>query len=147
MSDINCALGIEQLKRLESILHQRESAARKYQARLENNPYLFTPEIEFPGGRVSWFVYVVRLNENFTRERRDSIIKEMHRAGIGCGRYFAPIHLQPFYIKTFGFKAGDFPVAEHAAERVIALPFFNRITDWQIEEVCETLERLIENIR
>jgi perosamine synthetase len=142
LSDINCALGIEQLKRLEFILNQRESIARKYNARLLNNPHLILPDIDFSNGRNSWFVYVVRLKENFTRARRDSIVGEMIRAGIGCGRYFAPIHLQPFYVKTFGFKPGDFPVAEHAAERVIALPFFNRITNEQIEEVCATLEKL-----
>ncbi len=81
------------------------------------------------------------------RSQRDLLIKEMNRDGIGCGRYFAPIHLQPYYVKTFGFKTGDFPLAEHAAERVVALPFFNRITDAQIDEVCATLTRLIENIR
>jgi perosamine synthetase len=142
LSDINCAVGVEQLKRLESILRQRETAARKYQARLENNPHLILPEIEFPNGRVSWFVYVVRLKENFTRARRDSIVNEMNRFGIGCGRYFAPIHLQPFYVKTFGFRPGYFPIAEQVAERVVALPFFNRITNWEIEEVCATLEKL-----
>lgn len=144
LSDINCAVGVEQLKRLESILRQREAAARKYQARLENNPHLILPEIEFSEGRISWFVYVVRLKENFTRAQRDSIVARMNQAGIGCGRYFAPIHLQPFYAEKFGFRAGDFPVAEHAAERVIALPFFNRIADREIDEVCRTLENFLE---
>jgi len=147
LPEINCALGIEQLKRLDSILNQREAIARKYQARLQKNLHLVLPEIEIPDGKISWFVYVVRLNENFTRAQRDLLIKEMNRAGIGCGRYFAPIHLQPFYVKTFGSKTGDFPLAEHAAERVVALPFFNRISDREIDEVCATLTRLLENIR
>ena len=144
LSDINCALGIKQLKRLENILHQRETAARKYNERLAGNRHLITPEIDLKNGKISWFVYVVKLNENFTRAQRDSIVYEMNRAGIGCGRYFAPIHLQPLYVRKFGYKPGDFPNAEHAAERVIALPFFNRITDAQIDEVCETLENLTE---
>ena len=144
LSDVNCALGIAQLKRLESILHQRETAARKYNERLAANPHLITPEIDITNAKISWFVYVVRLNENFTRTRRDSIVNQMNRAGIGCGRYFAPIHLQPVYVRKFGCQTGDFPNAEHAAERVIALPFFNRITDGQIDEVCETLEKLTE---
>ncbi len=147
LSEINCALGIEQVKRLDSILNLRETIARIYQAQLQKNPHLILPEIEIPDGKISWFVYAVRLNENFSRTQRDSIVNEMNRHGIGCGRYFAPIHLQPFYVKTFGFKTGDFPLAEHAAERVVALPFFNRITDAQIDEVCATLTRLIENIR
>ncbi|MCY7376405.1 MAG: DegT/DnrJ/EryC1/StrS family aminotransferase [Pyrinomonadaceae bacterium] len=145
LSEINCALGIEQLKRLDSMLNEREAAARKYDARLKNNPHLILPELEFPNGRVSWFVYVVRLRENFTRAQRDSIVGAMQKSGIGCGRYFAPIHLQPFYAASFGFRAGDFPVAERAAERVMALPFFNKVTDAQIEEVSATLEKLIEN--
>ena len=142
LSDINCAVGIEQLKRLDEILQLREAAARKYQARLANNPHLVLPEIEFTNGRISWFVYVVRLQSHFTRAQRDAIVVEMNRAGIGCGRYFAPIHLQPLYVKKFGFRAGDFPAAECAAERVIALPFFNRITDAQIDEVGATMEKL-----
>lgn len=147
LSDINAALGVEQLKRIESILRQRETVARKYDERLRENPDLILPEIDFPGGRVSWFVYVVRLSEKFTRKQRDSIVRQMNENGIGCGRYFAPIHLQPFFVENFAYKTGDFPVAEHAAERVVALPFFNKITDAQIEEVCATFERLIKNSR
>jgi perosamine synthetase len=144
LSDINCALGIEQLKRIEQILSQRELIASKYHERLKNNACLILPENEIPGGKISWFVYVVRLDENFTRAQRDSIIGEMQKKGIGCGRYFAPIHLQPLYVEKFGYKAGDFPLAERAAERVIALPFFNRITDEQIFESCEILEKSIK---
>lgn len=142
LSEINCALGAAQLERIEEILRERETAARKYQARLARNPHLVTPEIDFSGGRISWFVYVVRLRENFTRAQRDRIVAEMNRRGIGCGRYFAPIHLQPFYARTFGYRAGVFPCAESVAERVIALPFFNKISDDQIDEVSETLEKL-----
>jgi perosamine synthetase len=144
LSDINCALGIAQLKRIENILHQRETAARNYKRRLAANPHLITPKIDITNAKISWFVYVVRLNENFTRTHRDLIVKQMNQAGIGCGRYFAPIHLQPLYVEKFGYNAGDFPNAERAAERVVALPFFNRITDAEIDEVCEELEKLIE---
>ena len=147
LSDINCAVGVEQLKRIEQILILRETAARKYNERLKNNPHLILPEIEFENGRVSWFVYVVRLKDYFTKNQRDAIVRSMNETEIGCGRYFAPIHLQPFYTENFGYKTGDFPAAERCAERVIALPFFNRITDAEIETVCATFERLIENVR
>ncbi len=146
LSDINCALGIAQLGRVGEILDKRETVARKYHERLNSNPHLILPDVEFSDGRNSWFVYVIRLSENFTRKERDFIVKELQKSGIGCGRYFAPIHLQPLYVKKFGYKAGDFPVAERAAERVIALPFFNRISGAQIDEVCETLEKLIDDV-
>ena len=146
LSDVNCALGIGQLARIEGILTARETVAGKYQRLLRGNKNLILPEIDFPGGRVSWFVYVVRLTEEYDRLKRDQIVEQMQKSGIGCGRYFAPIHLQPYYARSFGFRPGDFPVAEHVSERVIALPFYNRITDSQIEEVGETLARVIENI-
>lgn len=145
LSDINAALGVEQLKRVEQILISREAAARKYDERLKENPHLILPEINFERGRVSWFVYVVRLKDYFTKIQRDSIVRQMNAQEIGCGRYFAPIHLQPFYARNFGYRAGDFPAAERCAERVIALPFFNRITDAEIETVCAAFERSIEN--
>ncbi len=143
LSDINCALGIEQLKRIEEILSKREAAARKYHERLAADGHIILPELEFTGGRLSWFVYVVQLNENFTRADRDTLVRRMNENGIGCGRYFAPIHLQPFYVEKFGYRAGDFPLAESAANRVMALPFYNRISGAQIEDVCAMLESLI----
>ncbi len=143
ISDINCALGLEQLRRIESILRLRESVAHRYAERLRQEPRLLLPEPSVAGGRVSWFVYVVRLGENFTREQRDRVVLALRERGIGCGRYFAPIHLQPFYARSFGYRAGDFPHAERSAERAIALPFFNRLTEGQQDEVCR---RLIESI-
>lgn len=144
LSDVNCALGTAQLGRISQILTERQSVAHRYQENLRGHPDLVLPEIEIVDGRISWFVYVVGLSDAFTRGDRDQIVREMHRRGIGCGRYFAPIHLQPFYRQTFGYKPGDFPITERIAERTIALPFFNRITDNQIAEVCQTLTTLIE---
>ena len=145
LSELSCALGVEQLKRIEEILKLRESVARKYHARLRGNPHLILPALAAANQRFSWFVYVVRLNENFARAQRDFIVCEMNRRGIGCGRYFAPIHLQPFYAEKFGYQKNDFPIAETVSEQVIALPFFNRITDSQIGQVCQTFEQLIES--
>lgn len=143
LSDISCALGIEQLRRIEAILRTRESVALGYAELLKHEPRLHLPESSVEGGRVSWFVYVVRLGERFTRAQRDRIVGEMRELGIGCGRYFAPIHLQPLYVRSFGYQPGDFPHAERSADRAIALPFFNRITDAQQDEVCQ---RLIESL-
>ena len=146
LSDINCALGIVQLERIDEILEKRETVARKYHERLKENSHLILPDIKFSNGRISWFVYVIRLNENFTKNQRNFVVNEMQKNGIGCGRYFAPIHLQPLFVERFSYKTGDFPLAERAAEQVIALPFFNRISDVEIEEVCETLEKLVDDV-
>ena len=143
ISDINCSLGVEQLKRIDDILQIRESVAEKYHERLKENQHFILPEMNFADGRLSWFVYTVRLNKSFEREHRDKLVKQLRQKGIGCGRYFAPIHLQPFYVKMFGYKKGDFPNSEESGDRIIALPFFNKITDSQIDDVCETICELI----
>jgi perosamine synthetase len=142
ISEINCALGVEQLKRVESILERRETIAREYQRRLQNNSALKLPPIALPRRRISWFVYVVRLSDQFAQSQRDWIVREMTARGIGCGRYFAPIHQQSIYSDA-SFQRMALPVTEWNAARTLALPFFNRIEDSQLEEVCHTLEELI----
>jgi perosamine synthetase len=141
LSELNCALGIEQMKRLEFILGKRDSVAREYHRRLSGNPELKLPPVDVPGRRISWFVYVVRLGSRFTQRQRDWIWKEMASRGIGCGRYFAPIHLQPIY--RSGPKR-DLPNTEWSAARSLALPFFNNLEQAEIDEVCQTLRELMQ---
>ncbi|MEX2388036.1 MAG: DegT/DnrJ/EryC1/StrS family aminotransferase, partial [Phycisphaeraceae bacterium] len=93
---------------------------------------------------MSWFVYVVRLNSSYARTERDRIITGMRRHDVGASNYFPCIHLQPFYRQQHGFKKGDFPIAESISERTIALPFFNRMDDTQVELVCHTLKVMIQ---
>jgi len=142
LPEMNCALGAEQLKRIEPILARREEVARSYERRLRGNPDLELPVSEFPDRRISWFAYVVRLGGRFTRRDRDRLIEEMATRGIECGRYFAPIHLQPAY-RGAVCRMGDLSLTESIADRALALPFFNRITEEQIGEVCETLCQLL----
>lgn len=96
---------------------------------------------------MSWFVYVVRLQDEFTREHRDRILESLRGEGIGCNRYFCPIHLQPYFRDRFGFRRGDFPVTEHVADRTIALPFFNNLGQDQIEVVAASLSRAIGRLK
>ena len=141
--ELSCAIGIEQIKRISGILDRRRAVADRYNERLCNNPDVILPAPAAPGVTISWFVYVVRLSDAFSAEDRDWIAGEMNLRGIGCQRYFAPIHLQPLYRRLFGYKEGDLPSTEKVASRTLALPFFNRITDEQIAEVCATLEELV----
>ena len=143
ISDINCTLGVEQLRRIEPILRRREAIAMQYSQILGSQPELNLPLLNVPVGRISWFVYMIRLGIRFSQFHRDWIVREMQSRGIGVGRYFAPIHLQPIY-KGWA-TTGTLPVTEQIASRAIALPFFNRIQSDQIEEVCSTLVELIDS--
>jgi perosamine synthetase len=146
ISDINCALGIEQLKRIDAILERRESIARQYDKALSGNPDLILPAVALPHRRISWFVYVIRLTSRFSEVNRDWIVNEMKSRGIGLGRYFAPIHLQPIYKSSANEKAA-LGVTEFQASRSLAMPFFNRIRDEEIDEVCRTLVELLQSSR
>lgn len=145
LSEINCTLGLGQLKRLQEILQRREDVARFYQRYLSGTEGLILPAFDVPGSRISWFVYVVRLDASYTPEDRDSIVHDLQQAGIGCGRYFGPIHLQPAY--SGWCKASVLPVTEAQACRTIALPFFNRIREDQIIEVCAALKAFMVRLR
>jgi dTDP-4-amino-4,6-dideoxygalactose transaminase len=92
---------------------------------------------------ISWFVFVVRLAEGFTIEPRDRILRQMQSQNIQVGNYFAPVHLMPFIAGKFGHKPGDFPIAESASARVIALPFHNHLTKDQVDIVCTALKQLL----
>ena len=142
ISDINCALGIEQLKRVDSILDRRESIAREYSDILLSASDLMVPAMALPRRKISWFVYVVRLSNRFDQAHRDWIVNEMQSRGIALGRYFAPIHLQPVYRPSDSGKTA-LPVTEFEASRALALPFFNRIREDEIKEVCQTLVELV----
>ncbi len=146
ISEMNCALGAGQLKRLETILERREAIAREYQRRLENHADLELPAIALPRRRISWFVYVIRLSKRFTASHRDHVVREMASRGIACGRYFAPIHFQPAY-RSQPHRCMTLTQTESIAQRTLALPFFNKITVEQIEEVCHTLAEVIRSIQ
>jgi perosamine synthetase len=142
LSEIASALGVAQCERLDEILAGRRAVAHAYIERLMTNRYLILPTIS-DQDLMSWFVFVVRLNDLFEGGDRDKIILDLRAAGIGCNIYFPPIHLQPYMIEQ-GYKPGDFPITEYVANRTIALPFFTKMTTYQINRVCETLEKILE---
>jgi perosamine synthetase len=142
MSDINAALGIVQMQRLGEIVEARQSVAHGYIRMLLDEPHLILPTID-EETVMSWFVFVVRLTGEFDVGDRDAILQYLRNHHIGCSNYFPPIHLQPFYAAEYGFKRGDFPITEHVADRTLALPFFNRLTHAEIENVVHHLRQAI----
>jgi perosamine synthetase len=146
LSEINCALGLSQMNRIESMLARRANRAALYREHLRAFPELTLPVFETAEGRVCWFVFVVRLAARFTREDRDGIMAYMAARGIACGSYFAPVHRQPLYAAYAG-AGSDLAVTDQVAPRTLALPFFNRLTDSEIGEVCITLREALDAAR
>ena len=132
LSEINCALGIAQMSRLEQILARRADRAAHYRAHLHDLPGVHLPVFETAGGRVCWFVFVIRVSG------RDRVMAHLASRGIATGRYFAPLHRQPLYA-PFVKPWQDLAITDAASESALALPFFNGLTDTQIAEVAAAL--------
>ena len=142
MDEMSAALGCSQMERIEEILDKRAKVAGMYGEKLAEVEEVQVPYIADYVSRMSWFVYVIRLERGIDRNK---VIKYLNKEGIQCKPYFTPIHLQPFYKKMFGYKEGDFPVTEDVTGRTIALPFFNNLKEEQIDYVVEKVKEGIKN--
>jgi perosamine synthetase len=145
LSELNAALGVAQIDRLEEILENRRRVAQLYVERLMTNRFLILPTLQ-DDTHMSWFVFVVRLNDLFEPADRDEVIKQLRARGIGCNNYFPPIHLQPYMAQYAGYAPGAFPVCEYVSARTVALPFFGQMTASQVQFVCTNLEQVLERI-
>ncbi len=145
LSDINCALGIVQMSRIEEIVARRQQVASWYMQMLADEDRIVLPP--YPeNGRMSWFVFVIRMAENYTREHRDTLLQQMRDRGIQVSNYFTPVHLQPFIAEQLGLQKGDFPVTESISERTIALPFFNKLSKDDVQAVCKNLGEILDGL-
>jgi perosamine synthetase len=136
LSDVAAALGIGQVERLDEILALRRAAAERYRELLDGLAGVELPCPDDERHRRSWFVYVVLLPDNATRER---VIATFEQEGIGYNRYLPSIHLQPYMRERYGFGEGLCPAAEDVSSRSLALPFFTGIEQRSQERVAEVL--------
>jgi len=135
-TDIQAALGIAQLEKLDQILELRSAAAARYGELLAGVDGVKTPLADDADHTRSWFVYVVELAPGLDR---DALMAELRAQDIGTAEYVPCVHLQPFMRERYGFREGMFPVAEDACSRTLALPFFTQIELADQERVVETL--------
>jgi perosamine synthetase len=130
------------MRRLEEILAKRERVARMYVERLSAERRCRLQKVR-PDCRVSWFVMVVRLNDDYTSADRDRIIEALRASGVMASNYFPPIHLQPVYVEQLGCRRGMLPVCEALSDRTLALPFHGQMTEAEIDYACRTFSGLL----
>jgi perosamine synthetase len=139
LSDLQSALGVSQLRRIEQFVEKRQRIFDLYRDALAPIDGLVLPAPALGDERISWFVYVVRLADEYSTEDRSAVLDRLQAAGIGCGNYFPPIHLQPHIRERFGYGEGAYPVTEHVSARTIALPFHNRLSEGDVRDVAGAL--------
>jgi perosamine synthetase len=135
LSDLAAALGVAQLEKLDAMLARREEVASLYAEGLAVIEGLGIPGPGRGTERRSWFVYVVELPGGVDR---DATIARLAERGVASKAYLPCIHLFP-HLRELGYREGQFPVAEAASARSLALPFFTTMTESQVTRVCEAL--------
>lgn len=138
ITDIQSALGIAQIKKLDKFIEIRREYAQIYDEELRNTNGVITP-YEKPNVKHVYHIYPILL-ENYDR---DKFIEGMRECGIGCSVHFIPLHLHPFYQKRFGFKKGDFPNAEWVYERIVSLPLYPKMTEDDLERVINAIRAIL----
>ncbi len=133
LDEMSAALGRTQIARLDDILARRAQVAAWYTERFRAVDAVTVPYVSPETTRMSWFVYVIRLDP---RVDRTELIARLDADGVPSRPYFVPIHLQPYYRERYGFKPGDFPVTEAVAQTTLAIPFFSDMSLDQVDYVC-----------
>jgi len=136
ITDVQAALGLAQLGRLEDMQVHRAALADRYDELLADLPLILPARL--PNRRSAWHLYVIEIDETRTDRTRAEVFQKLREAGIGVNVHYIPIHTQPYYARL-GFKPGDFPAAEAYYKRAISLPLFPAMTAEQQEHVVKVL--------
>lgn len=142
MTDIQAALGLSQMTRLDEYVSRRHEIAARYDSELSNLP-IITPWHSL-NTYSSYHLYPIRLREDGVEKQQRQIYDELWKMGIAVNLHYVPVHRQPYY-ENLGFREGDFPNAEQFHREVISLPMFPLLTDGQQESVIRALEMSIKN--
>jgi perosamine synthetase len=142
LTDIACALGLQQLHKLESNLSRRRQIAAHYTSAFSKIPGIVPPSVR-PYANPAWHLYPIRLELEYLSAGRDQIFQALRAENIGANVHYIPVHLHPYYRDRFGFKGGEFPVAENAYERLISLPMFHAMTEQDVENVICAIGKVI----
>tara|TARA_B100000780_G_C21117389_1_gene452214 strand:- start:1252 stop:2415 length:1164 start_codon:yes stop_codon:yes gene_type:complete len=142
MNDIEAALGVEQLKKINKFFKKRIWVKKFYDQGLKKLP-INLPHID--SNKISsMHLYVITLSDKFSKKNRDNLIKLLRKKGIGVNVHYIPIHLQP-YFKDLGFKKGMFPESEKFYDKAISLPIHPKITKKDLLKVTNTIKNLLIN--
>lgn len=145
ITDIQCALGRSQLSKLPRFVDRRLQIVEQYNQTLSDLEWLQTPQTAAWLGkqhRISWHLYTVLIDFSSISKTRIEVMNELRSKGVGTQVLYIPVHLQPWYRSTFGYKPGQFPVAENYYTRALSLPLYPAMTDADVEAVVRAVRSL-----
>lgn len=148
ITDIQCALGLSQLKKIGKFISKRNAIVQEYDRAFKHIKEIILP-IRQNFIKPVFHLYVIQLclemlKKGLPGQGRRQIFDALKKEGIGAQVHYMPLHLQPFYRKKFGYKKGDFPVAEQYYERALTLPLFPKMTAKETRTVIEKVQKVIK---
>ncbi|MBI2287839.1 MAG: UDP-4-amino-4,6-dideoxy-N-acetyl-beta-L-altrosamine transaminase [Chloroflexi bacterium] len=146
ITDFQCALGISQLRKLDRFIKRRREIAARYSETFAGMKEVITPAAE-KDVRAVYHIYVIQLRTELLRVGRKEVFEALRAENIGVNVHYMPLHLHPFYQRTFGYKKGDYPKAETYYERAITLPIFPRMSDEDVQDVIEAVRKVVSYYR
>lgn len=146
MTDVQAAIGIHQLKKLDGFIETRARYAALYNEAFADVPEIETPRVH-PGRKHAWHLYVIRLALERLTIDRAACIEELRARKIGTSVHFIPVHLHPYYRERFGYRRGDFKQAESLYERIISLPLYPGMAEEDVYDVIRTVAQVISTNR
>ena len=138
MMDIQAALGLHQLPKLEGFIEKRRAIAAKYQHDFQQAPFLLPEAVPWPS-RHAWHLYAPLVDLDRLTIDRDRFMAELKERNIGCGLHYSAAHEFSYYQKNFGWKPEDFPDAHFVSERIVSLPLFPDMTEADRVDVVEAV--------
>jgi len=142
LTDIACALGLSQLKKLEANLARRREIAARYTAVFWNLPGVLAPSVR-PNVNPAWHLYPIRVNPEQLNTDRAHVFRALRAENIGVNVHYIPVHLHPYYRDKFGYKGAEYPAAEAAYEQLISLPMFHGMADQDVEDVIAAVSKVL----
>jgi len=143
MTDIQAALGLSQLEKLEDFQKKREKIVEIYHQAFKDIKEIIIPFVK-DDVKHAWHLYVIRIVTDKLKISRNQFIEALRAENIGTSVHFIPAHLQPYYKETFRFKEGDFPNAENAFNQVISLPLYPKMSDKDVNDVIRAIMKITD---
>jgi UDP-4-amino-4,6-dideoxy-N-acetyl-beta-L-altrosamine transaminase len=144
LPDIACALGLQQINRLEANLARRRAIAARYSLALRKVPGIVVPVV-LPEILPAWHLYPIRLDPTRLSAGRTEIFRALRAENIGVNVHYIPVHFHPYYRERFGYKGGEFPNSEAAYESLISLPMFHGMTEHDVADVICAVEKVTQH--
>ena len=142
LTDVACALGISQLKKLETNLARRRAVAARYSVAFRELRGIAIPR-EREGVKSAWHLYPVRIDKKTLGADRKQVFRALRAENIGVNVHYIPVHLHSLYREQFGYKGGEYPIAEAAYEQLVSLPMFHGMSEQDVDDVIAAVRKVL----